>query len=205
VSDSTDNTERQEPTVTAPESSGHETTFTQADIDRIAGERAHRAAEAATARLLEKLGVPDVNAAAALLDEYRQRKAADMTEAEKAAAALDAARKEAEALKAALEAERAARLVDRRDAAIRAALTNAEDSAAVLTLLKATLEPDVSAVIDEAGAINEKAVTRLVAEATKRWPGMFKSNAPGSPSNNDGRVPQPDVSKVLANLPKLRL
>lgn len=202
-----DTTERLVTTETAPETSGQDSTrtFTQADLDRVAGERARRAAESAATKLLAQLGVEDVNTAAELLREYRQRQEADMTEAQKAKAEIDKVRKEADALKAALEAERAERLADRRDAALRAALTDADKPAAVLTLLKGTFAAEVDAVMTADGTLDDKAVAALAQKAAKEWPGLFRSNAPGSPSNSDGRMPKPDVGKVLDHLPKLRL
>lgn len=195
MSDAND-TERQEPTGTAPESSGHEMTFTQADIDRIAGERAKRAAEAAATKLLAKLGVEDADTAAALLAEYRQRKEADMSEAEKATAAIDAARKEAEALKAALEVERKQRIADKRDNALAQALASAQaiDADDVVLWLQRNAQDAVSALVQNDGTIDPDGVTALVAKARSERPHFFRPGGPGSPSNKGGEVPQAPLS-----------
>lgn len=191
-----DTTERQEPTGTAPESSGHEATFTQADMDRIAGERAKRAAEAAATKLLAKLGVDDVDTAAALLAEYRQRQAADMSEAEKAAAAIADARKEADTLKAALEAERAQRVADKRDNALAQALASAQaiDADDVVLWLQRNAQDAVSALVQSDGTIDPDGVTALVAKARSERPHFFRPGGPGSPSNKGGEVPQSPMS-----------
>lgn len=191
-----DTTERQEPTGTAPESSGHEATFTQADMDRIAGERAKRAAEAAATKLLAKLGVDDVDTAAALLAEYRQRQAADMSEAEKAAAAIADARKEADTLKAALEAERAQRVADKRDNALAQALASAQaiDADDVVLWLQRNAQDAVSALVQSDGTIDPDGVTALVAKARSERPHFFRPGGPGSPSNKGGEVPTAPLS-----------
>jgi hypothetical protein len=205
----TEELKQPETTETAPDKGGvggaDIRTFTQDEVNALMGERARRASESAIADLLKSMGFEKPDDLKAVIAEAQARKEADMTEADKAKAEAEKARKETDALKAALEAERAARLADKRDAAIRAALKQADDPAAVLTLLQANFAADVAEAIDAEGAISDKAVSKLVTEAAKKWPGMFKSNAPGSPSNAGGRIPQPDVSKALANLPKLRL
>lgn len=66
--------------------------FTQADVDRIVGERAQRAAEAAVAKLLGDLGVKDAAEVKTALDEAKALRDAQMSE-------LDKAKKEAEANK----------------------------------------------------------------------------------------------------------
>lgn len=191
-----DNNERQETTGTAPESSGHEATFTQADMDRIAGERAKRAAEAATNKLLEKLGVQDVSAAAELLAKYRQREAADMSEAEKAAAAIEAARKDAAEARSALDAERQQRIADKRDNALAQALASAQaiDADDVVTWLQKNAADAVSALVQDNGAIDPDGITALVARARSERPHFFRPGGPGSPSNKGGEVPTVPMS-----------
>lgn len=195
MSDINDN-ERQEPTGTAPEVSGHETTFTQSDVDRIAGDRAKRAAEAAANKLLSKLGVEDADTAAALLAEYRQRKAADMSEAEKAAIAIDAARKEAEEARNALALERQQRVADKRDNALAQALASAQaiDADDVVTWLQKNAADAVSALVHDDGAIDPDGITALVAKARSERPHFFRPGGPGSPSNRGGEVPQAPLS-----------
>lgn len=187
----TNETERQEPTGTAPESSGHEMTFTQADVDRIIAERVRRATEAATAKALAKLGMSDLDTAAAALAEYQQRKQADMSEAEKAAAETAKARQEAEALKAALEAERQQRVADKRDNALAQALASAQaiDADDVVVWLQRNAQDAVRALVQTDGTIDPDGVTALVAKARTERPHFFRPGGPGSPSNKGGEVP----------------
>jgi hypothetical protein len=197
-------------TDTAPEkvgNGGSQHVFTQEQVDAIVGERAKRAAEAAVHKLLEQLGVAGVDDLKAQLEEARQRREAEMSEAQKAAAEAERARKERDALKAELEAERQQRIVDKRNsrlvtAAQRAGMEAPDDIVVWAQTYAATA---LSAVVDESGAVSEQAVDKLVAACKNARPNWFRSSAPGAPSNADGRVIKPDASKLLEGLPKLRL
>lgn len=186
----TNDTERQDTTETAPESSGQNMTFTQADVDRIVAERVRRATDAALTKALAKLGVPDLDTAAAALAAHQQRQQADMSEAEKAAAETATARQEAAALKAALEAERQQRLADRRDNALAQALASAQaiDADDVVTWLQKNAADAVSALVHDDGTIDPDGVTALVAKARSERPHFFRPGGPGSPSNKGGEV-----------------
>lgn len=80
-------------------------TFTQAEVDALLGERAKRATEASTKKLLETLGVTDLDAAKKTLEEAEKLRQAQMSELEKAQKAAEKAQAEAAAAK---EAEAAA-------------------------------------------------------------------------------------------------
>lgn len=190
------NTERQDTTDTAPEHSGQDTTFTQADVDRIVAERVRRATEAATAKALARLGVADLDTAAAALAEHQQRKQADMSEAEKAAAVAAAARAEVDALQAALAGERQQRIADRRDNALAQALASAQaiDADDVVLWLQRHDPEAVAALVGEDGAIDPDGITALVATARTERPHFFRPGGPGSPSNKGGEVPQAPMS-----------
>ena len=83
---------------------GEGKTFSQAEVDALIGDRAKRATEASTKKLLEALGVTDVAAAKALLEEAATLKKSQMSELEKLQAEAEKTRKELEAEKAAKEA-----------------------------------------------------------------------------------------------------
>ena len=63
-------------------------TFRQDEVDRIVGERAKRAEEAAVKKLMDDLGVKTPDEAKAALGEYRKSKAAQQTDLERAQARL---------------------------------------------------------------------------------------------------------------------
>jgi len=197
-------------TDTAPEkigNGGSQHVFTQEQVDAIVGERAKRAAEAAVHKLLEQLGVAGVDDLKAQLEEARQRREAEMSEAQKAAAEAERARKERDALKAELEAERQQRIVDKRNSRLVAAAQKAGMEAPddIVVWAQTYAANALSAVVDESGAVSEQAVDKLVAACKAARPNWFRSSAPGAPSNADGRVIKPDASKLIEGLPKLRL
>ena len=197
-------------TDTAPEkigNGGSQHVFTQEQVDAIVGERAKRAAEAAVHKLLEQLGVAGVDDLKAQLEEARQRREAEMSEAQKAAAEAERARKERDALKAELEAERQQRIVDKRNSRLVAAAQKAGMEAPddIVVWAQTYAANALSEVVDESGAVSEQAVDKLVAACKAARPNWFRSSAPGAPSNADGRVIKPDASKLIEGLPKLRL
>lgn len=77
-------------------------TFTQAEVDAMLGDRAKRASEASMKKMLEALGVSDLDTAKATLAEAEKLRQSQMSELEKA-------QKTAEKLQAELEAEKAAK------------------------------------------------------------------------------------------------
>lgn len=205
-----DEQKQPEVTDTAPDKGGHggadTQTFTQDQVNAIVGERARRASESAVAELLKTLGVENVDGLKALLTEAQQRKEAEMTEAQKAQAEAEKARKEAEALKAALDAERQQRIADRRNARLVAAAHKAgmEVPDDIIVWAQNYAADKLAAVTNDAGDVDEKAVEKLIAACKEARASWFKSNAPGTLSNADGRLPKPD-SKLFEGLPKLRL
>lgn len=197
-------------TETQPEKSGQQgsgdTTFTQADIDRIAGERAKRAGESAVNKLLTDLGVEKADDLKALIDAHRAREEEEKSDLEKAQAKIEEAERRAQEATERAQALEQARLDDRRDNAVRTALNGAEKPNAVLTLIKTDFADDLAAVMDDEGTVDGKAVEALAKKAEKEWPGMFKSGSPGSQSHAGGRPPTEDVEKLLDKLvPKRKL
>lgn len=80
-----------------PTGAAEDKKFTQADVDRIVGERATRAGEAATSKLLESLGVKDADEIKTALAEFKKLSEGQKSEIEKA---IERATKAETALKA---------------------------------------------------------------------------------------------------------
>lgn len=167
-------------------------TFTQADVDRIVGERAKRAKDAAVADLLKELGLDSADALKAKVKAAADQEAAQLSELEKAQKRIaDLEKKAQEAETKAAEATRLA-LEKERDSAIREALKEAKNPAKVLTLLLASHKADVAGVMAEDGTLDAKKIGDLVTKAKKEYPEDFQSSNPGSQSHSGGRNPQPD-------------
>lgn len=169
--------------------------FTQADVDRIVGDRAKRASESAINKFLESLGLSSVDEVKATIEAERKRKEADMSEAEKLQAELEKikAERDAERLRAS-ELEKA-RLDDMRDNGLLQLLTKAHDPQKVLTLLKSEKNEDMTKLLVD-GVFDSAKAEKLVADYTSANAYLFKSGSPGSPSNNNGRVPQPNLDEA---------
>lgn len=195
-------------TVTPPaQQTGDETRFTQADVDKIVGERARRAAEAAVAKLVTDMGYDSVDTLKKDSVEARKRRESEMSEVEKAQQEAEAARKERDALKLQVEQERQQRRIDRRDNAIEAAAQRARADAPrdVLLWAKEYARDLLDGMVADDGSVDEKAVEKIIAQCREARKGWFTGQAPGSPSNADGRVPQPDVNKMLDGVKRPRL
>ncbi len=165
-------------------------TFTQADVDRIVGERATRAAETATAKLLKELGFEKVDDLKTTVTSARERADAEKTELQKLQERLDATEKKRTEAEDRAKSLEALRLTDARDSAIRAALKDADKPDDLLLLIHARMKDDVTNVMADDGALDAKAIDALAEKARKEWPSSFKSAAPGSQSHTDGRTPE---------------
>jgi hypothetical protein len=200
-----DNEQQQEVTQTPAVTEG-ERTFTQADIDRIVGERAKRAEEAAVKRLLEQLGFDTPDAAKAAVTEAKKRADAEMSELEKLQAKLAETEKAAQAAAERASVSERARLLDKRNGEIMTALKDAEHPKDVLVWLDANYPDDLQAVMSDDGTVDDKAVAKLIAKVKQERPGFFKSAGMGSPSLAGGKPPKPDVETIRKQItfrPKL--
>lgn len=177
-------------------------TFTQADIDRIAGERAKRAEEATLKKLLAELEVEDTSSLKAMLKAQKEREEAEKTELEKAQAKIDAAEKKAAEAEARAQSVEQARLEDRRNSAVIAALKDKgamypED---VLLYAQNKHTEALTAIVGEDGSVDSKAIDKLVGEIEKARPDYFKSGSPGSQSHAGGRTPRPDNKELVEQI-----
>lgn len=168
-----------------------EPTFSQAEVNKIAAQTRKEASEAAQKKLLESAGVDSLDTLTALLADAKKRKEAEMSEAEKLQAQLTALTQSLELEKAKrLELEQA-RVTDKRDNGLLALLDKAHDKSKVLTLIKAEKPTEIAALITD-GAFDDTAAQKLIADYQAANAYLFKSGAPGTQSNNDGRAPNPD-------------
>jgi hypothetical protein len=197
---------QQSATATQPANNGaNDGLLTQAEVDKIVGARAKESAAAAINKLLTELGFDKADDLKAVVTAAKAKADAEKSELEKLnekVAAFEKKAQEAEARAAAVEKQR---LVDRRDSKVEQALKDASKPAAVMAWIKATAQTDLDATLADDGTIDDKKITALVDKAKKELPELFKSSAPGSPSNNDGRAPQPDANKILGDKPLIRL
>jgi chemotaxis protein histidine kinase CheA len=207
--DTTTTTPQTTPTpATAPDSNAGNTpaTFTQADVDRIVGERAKRASEAAITKLLADLGIESADTLKAEIDAKRKRDEAELSEMDKLTKQLEALKADKEAAETRAQQADAKRLEAIRDGAIMRAIGSAEHPTRVMVLLQAEHADKVTAVLGEDGTVDEAALKTLGELARKEYAGEFKaSGGPGSGSHNGGRTPAPDKKNLLDQLPKLRL
>ena len=182
--------------------------FTQAELDKMFADRAKQAKQSAQADLLKALGVDDLDALKTLLKEAANLKQAQMSESEKLQAEAEKAAKRAAELEAALNAERQAARESKRDAAIKEAAKSVENPGDVVVWAQANAADQLAKTLTDDGAVDDKAVKELVEACRKARPNWFTAGGPGSPSNHDGKVPNPldkQRKDILQNRPKVRL
>lgn len=201
MADVTETTVTPVPTDTQQEKKGDkagaavtEQTFTQADVDRIAGNTRKEAKSAAISELLKELGFEKPDDLKAIVSEAQKRKQDEMSEADKLRADLAKLTQERDnAAQRAQEVE-AARIADKVNGklealAVKARVEHPED---VVKFLRDNHSDDVNALVNEAGAIDDKAAEKLLEVVKKARPNWFAVGGPGSPSNRDGRPVAPD-------------
>lgn len=166
-----------------------ETTFTQADVDRIVGERARRARESGLSDFLKDLGFEKADDLKALVQDARTRAEAEKSELEKAQGEIDKWKAEAEAYKSAMEQALQTARAEKRNAAILSALNNSTKPQSVLNLLLLEHTADVEAVQADDGTLDAQKIAALVKKAEAAYGEFFKPAAPGSGSHSGGRLP----------------
>jgi hypothetical protein len=180
-------------------------TFTQADVDRIAGDTRQKGRDAGMAEVLKALGVDSLGDAKAMVDAKREADDAAKSDLEKAEAESERLTKELEAAKSEREKLEADMRNERRNHAVLAKLSDAEHPADVLLWLEANKADDLSAAMDDDGAIDDKVVEKLVQVARKERPNFFPAKGPGTPSHSGGKPPTVDAGKIMKDARKIRL
>lgn len=177
--------------------------LTQTEANRLIGQARKQGRESGLSDLLKELGFEKADDLKALITEARDRKAAELTEAEKLQQQLEAERKKNADFEATLQRERQQRLESTRDAAIREAAqkANASVPADVVMWAKGSEGGDyLSDTLAEDGSVNDKAVAALVEACKKARAGWFSTTHPGSPSQGGGKPPVPNNEKLMSEI-----
>jgi hypothetical protein len=169
-----------------------EPTFTQVEMDKTMGKVRAEAREATTKKLLEDLGIEDLDTARALLAETKKRKEAEMSELEKAQTAIDAANKKALEAEQKVQEMQASILANGRKQAF---LKAANDSGGqnlddLFILVQASMNSDFESVFGDDALPDEGKMKKFIADVQKAKPAYFKSSGAGSPSTSNGIAPR---------------
>lgn len=207
MTETTDGTQTETTTTGADKTGageGEKATFTQTELNRIVGERAARAGSAAVNALLEKLGVKTPEELATTFAEFRKKQESELSEVEKQKAALEKSESEKKALQEALESEKQARITEKVNNSLRGAAKLAHDANDVVLLIRSNYAEELAKLVTEAGDVDEKGLTDLMAKVRKAKPHLFQTGTPGSPSNAGGRPPDLDTETKKVGLEMLR-
>lgn len=173
----------------APQSTG---TFTQADLDRIAGQARIEGKTKALNDLLAELGIPDKDSLASLIQDATARQEKELSESQRLQKQLEKLQADLQAKDSELDnirtqAQQQA-LENSLLESIRAA--NAQKPQDVLILLKAN---GTTGMMSEDGKPIADTITKAVQAFKKERPEYFRSDNPGSPSNHDGKPIAPNT------------
>lgn len=189
-----------------------EAKFTQADLDRLIGEARQKAADSTRKKVLAEMEIEDPDGDKELLKAAKARREADKTEVERLAgeAAKDKTRAEnaEKELKSFQEKVDAERRTDRLNTAVKDALAKANAKAdKVLKLLRADHAALLDAVLKDDGAVDEKALAKVVDAARRDYAEDFGRGGVGSPGHGNSKPSQPgaDAAKRASQLNQSRI
>lgn len=173
-------------------------TFTQADVDRIVGERAKRASESAKRALLEELGIEDANKLKDILSDYRSMREAEMTEAEKAKAEADKIRQEAEALRQQLENVKQQQIQSQRASVLKSKLqaSGGQDVDELFIIVEAKYSTDIAELFGDGVDASEAQLKAFIQKVQQEHGRYFASAGAGSPSNAGGQIPSSKAKAI---------
>lgn len=203
------NSANESPPETAPDKGGEAgKTFTQADVDRIIGDRLKRAEDSVLKRFLGDIGVETPDALKELVKAQKAAAEASKTETQRWEERLTALTSERDTYKAQLEQLSAARRDDKRTAALSGALRDAKatDVDDLVVLVKAKYSADLDGILGDDETVKAEALTKLVETVRGNHARFFVSSTPGSPSNTGAKTPDRKaelIKAVLGENPRL--
>jgi hypothetical protein len=180
--------------------------FTQAEMDAIQGRTRKEATDAARKAVLKELGIEDVDNPDAVktvkgkLTAAEQLAEAQKTAEQKLIEERDSLSVQLAAAKQSAIAAELKRRTELINAELKAAASKlkAEYPKDVVKHLRDEYADEVEALLGDDDKVNEKLVEALVGKAKADRPTWFGNQASGigSPSNRDGRVPQPGAKEL---------
>jgi hypothetical protein len=203
MTDEMANSANTRPPETAPEQSGETgKMFSQADVDRIIGDRLKRAEESVLKRFLGDIGVETPDALKELVKAQRAAAEASKTEAQRWEERLTALILERDTYKAQLEQLGAARRDDKLTVALSDALRNAgaTDVEDLVVLVKAKYSGDLEGILADDETIKFESLTKLMETVRSHHARFFVSSTPGSPSNTGAKPPDKTLDRIKAVL-----
>lgn len=185
---------------TQPDKTGSVPTFTQEEVNAILAGRLKRAEEAATKRVLEALGVDNLETAKASVAATKTAEEANKTELQKLQDKLAAEVKKREVAETEVVRLGEAAKIGARNAEISKALTaaNVKKVDDLMILLTNKHLTTVEAIGLPDGKADAKAIEALVKQAQTDYAEFFGNVAPGSPSNSKGKAPTDDAARSRA-------
>lgn len=176
-----------------------QTTFTQADLDRIIADRLKRDRESQQAKWLESLGVTSLDDAKTALEAKRKSDEAAMSELEKYQVQLDKANKRAEeAERLRIDLENRILADSRKQTFVSAIRDNGgSNPERVYALLQVEKPDDYKSIFGEGATPDDNKLKALIKQVQADYPEYFGTQGAGSPSNAQGIAPNSQNTEDL--------
>lgn len=169
-----------------------EPTFTQEQVNALMGKTRKDARSTTEKQFLDSLGIENIDAIKAILDDNKKRKDAEMSEVEKAQAKIDELNQQLEQEKQArLQAEQQRVQIERNGVIAAALQTAGSQHPEDLILIAESIGVSFASAWSENGALDQKGLDKAVADLRSKRPSAFTPTTPGSPSNSGGSVKKP--------------
>lgn len=181
-----------------PGNSGEETRFSQADLDRIAGEARKDGRKKAITDFLTELGFEKPEDLKTLVETARKQKEAEMSEAEQE-------RKRVADLEAKLQQMETLRQQERLASAVKTAVqaAHARKPEDVLDLMKVWGKLD--GLLTDKGDPDDSKIKAAVDAFRKEAPEYFQTSTPGTPGlAGQGTPPNPDQKALDESVQEMR-
>lgn len=173
----------------------------QAQLDAVAGRVRKETAESTLKKILKDLGVEGedgLKTVKAKLEAVAKLEEEKLSDAEKLTKALEGERSKRAELEAKLAEVAKQQALSYRASEITKALVTAKvnpvEAEDLMLLMQAKFADVVNGIVGEDGKITDKGMKAMLDKAREAYPKYFANPAPGSPSNFEGRVPEPNAN-----------
>jgi hypothetical protein len=165
--------------------------FTQADVDRIVGERLKRDREAQETKLKERYGVTDLSEVEKLLEAKRKADEAALSELEKAQAQIDAANRKAQDAEKRIQEMETRILNDARRGVFETAVTSngGTNAKRLYMLVQAEKGNEFTALFGDDATSDDSKLKAFIKQVQADFPEYFGTQGAGSPSASGGIAP----------------
>lgn len=187
------------PTQAAPTPDDKQGEQQRAELDRIAKAARRDGEKDGVTSFLKELGFEKADDLKSLIQSFKEKQEAEMSETDRLKKQIDTLTAEKRAAEEKVIAAQQQALKDKRNSKVVEALGSAKYPKMILNDLDR--DGKLEGLITDTGDIDEKAIEKIVIEAKKAMPDLFRSDNPGNQSHAGAQPGQPnqDRESILGN------